>query len=81
MENAMRVNIFQGTGGLYGFTPQANGANLPAENGPWRSFKSVEMFPDHPAHRIGVDETEVLAAIERQGYYITDARIDVSEIE
>jgi hypothetical protein len=39
------------------------------------------MFPDHPAHRIGVDETEVLTAIERQGYYIADARIDVSEIE
>jgi hypothetical protein len=67
----MRVHIFKGHGvDLYGFTPQAGGGNLPADKGPWARFKSVEMFEDHPGPRIGVDEADVLAAIERQGFYL-----------
>jgi hypothetical protein len=75
----MRVHIFQGEDGLYDFTPQDDGRNLPAEYSPWRPFKSVEMFPDRAAKRIGANEAEVLAAIKRQGYCISDVRIEIAE--
>jgi hypothetical protein len=75
----MRVHIFQGGDGLYGFTPQGDGGNLPAEYSPWRPLKSVKVIPDRTARRIGVSETEVLAAIQRQDYCITDVRIEIKE--
>jgi hypothetical protein len=77
----MRVHIFQGGDELYGFTPQDNGGNLPAEYSPWRPLKSVEMDPDRSAHRIRLNETEVLAAIKRQGYCITDVTIEINGSE
>jgi hypothetical protein len=80
-DDAMRVHIFQGGDELYGFTPQDNGGNLPAEYSPWRPLKSVEMDPDRSAHRIRLNETEVLAAIKRQGYCITDVTIEINGSE
>ena len=68
----MRVHMFQGEDGLYGFTPQDDGGNLPAEYSPWRPLKSVEMVAERTAPRMGVHEAEILAAIKRQGYCITD---------
>ena len=59
----MRVHTFQGEDGLYGFTPQDDGGNLPGEYSPWRPLKSVEMVPDRTAPRIGVQEAEILAAV------------------
>ena len=73
-EISTQIHIFQGGDGSYGFTPRAGGDNLPAENGLWRLFKSIMIYPDHPAPRIGVNEDDVLAAIGRQGYYILDAQ-------
>ena len=75
----MHVHIFQGGDGLYGFTPRDDGGNLPGEYSPWRPLKSVKMVPDRTAPRIGANETEVLAAIKRQGYCITDVRIEFKE--
>jgi hypothetical protein len=75
----MRVHMFQGEDGLYGFTPRDDGSNLPAEYSPWRPLKSVKVIPDCTAPRIGANETEVLAAIKRQGYCITDVRIEIKE--
>jgi len=42
-------------------------------------MKSVEMVPDHPASRIGVDEHQVLIAIDATGYYLTNADIHFEE--
>lgn len=77
----MRVYIFEGEGNLYAFTRDETGGNLPADRSPWTLFKSVEMFENHPAKRIGVDEREVLAGIEGQGFYLTTARVVVEEDE
>ena len=76
----MRLLIFEAADGLYGFTPQADGGNLPAEYKPWTALKSVEMFPNRTTHRIGAKEAEVLAAIKRQGYCITDIRFEIGGI-
>jgi hypothetical protein len=51
-----------------------SGNNLPADSGPWTPFKSVEMFKGYPVPRIGVEESEVLAAIKSQGFYLTTDR-------
>jgi hypothetical protein len=74
----MHVYIFQGGDGLYGFTPQDDGGNLPAEYSPWMPLKSVKIVSDRTAPRIGVSEIEVLTAIKRQGYCITDVRIEIN---
>ena len=61
----MRVHVLQGRAGLYGFTPEPS--NLPADKGPWRQFKSLEIYEEHPAQRIGVNEADVLAGIKSHG--------------
>jgi hypothetical protein len=73
----MRVYVLQGRTGLYGFTPKPS--NLPADKGPWRPFKSLEIYEDHRALRIGVNEADVLAGIKSQGYYLTDLTAQVPE--
>jgi hypothetical protein len=77
----MRVHILKGNGrGLYGFTPDPSGANLPADKGPWQAFKSIEIFEEHPVPRIGVYEADVLAGIKRDGYYLMDEQAIESEL-
>jgi hypothetical protein len=77
----MRVHILKGNGrGLYGFTPDPSGTNLPAGKGPWQAFKSIEIFEEHPVPRIGVYEADVLAGIKRDGYYLMDEQAIESEL-
>jgi hypothetical protein len=75
----MRVHVLQGRAGLYGFTPEPS--NLPADKGPWRQFKSLEIYEEHPAQRIGVNEADVLAGIKSHGYYLKDLTAQVPENE
>jgi hypothetical protein len=74
----MEVYVFQGTSGWWGFTPQSSGSNLPAESGPWTpDYPTVLLvLRDYPVQRRGVGEAEIIAGIEKQGYYLTnDAEI------
>ena len=77
----MLVHIFKASGNWYGFTREESGTNLPGDKGPWVWMKSVEMIPDHPASGIGVDEYQVLIAINATGYYLTNAAIHFEEKE
>jgi hypothetical protein len=52
------------------------GANLPADRGAWSAFKAIEIFEDHPAPRIGVNEADILMGIQNQGFYLTDRWTD-----
>jgi hypothetical protein len=65
-----------------GLTPDRTGANLPAntcQGGSWVYWKSIEVNPDDPG-RIGAPAGyEILAAIERDGYYINDMTITFTE--
>jgi hypothetical protein len=64
---------------LHGFTPEESGSNLPADKGPWEpylSLSSIEVFKEYPALRKGVDEAKMLAAIESQGFYLTNITIE-----
>ena len=76
----MRVHVFSGSGGVYGFTPEAFGNNLPQDQGPWRPFKAVMMYREYPANRIGVAETDGLDVIQRDGYYVTAEKIVWPEV-
>jgi len=68
----MRVHIFKAQGNLCGFTRDPSGANLPANWGAWSAFKAIEIFEDHPAPRIGVNEADILMGIQNLGFYLTD---------
>lgn len=65
-----------------GLTPDRTGANLPANacpGGNWVYWKSIEVNPGAPG-RIGEPTgDELLAAIEREGYYINDMLITFTE--
>jgi hypothetical protein len=72
----MRVHIFKAQGNQYGFSCDPLGANLPADRGAWSAFKAIEIFEDHPAPRIGVNEADILMGIQNQGFYLTDRWTD-----
>jgi hypothetical protein len=65
-----------------GLTPDKTGANLPKEacpGGNWVYWQTIEVNPGDPA-RIGAPTgNEILAAIERDGYYINDVTIKFEE--
>ena len=65
-----------------GLTPDKTGANLPAtmcQGGNWTHWKTIDVNSGDPA-RIGVATgDEILTAIERDGYYINDAKITFEE--
>ena len=76
----MRVYIFKGRDDhLYGFTPEQSGNNLPADKGPWRLFKPIEIEEDHPAPRIGVNEADILAGIKKDQYYLKNLMEELFE--
>jgi hypothetical protein len=67
----MQVYVFKSDSDLYGFTAESSGGNLPADKGPWTLFQERAMFKDSPLPRIGVNEADVVAAIDSQGFYLT----------
>ena len=76
----MKVYVFNSAKNLkvYGFTPDATGANLPAEQGPWKAFKSLDMNSGETP-RSGVNSDAVLIGIHDRGYYLTAAEIKFEE--
>ncbi len=74
----MQVYVFNGKATIYGFTADATGANLPASHGPWTPRNAVEMNRGETP-RIAVDTDEALNNIEKHGFHLQGARIDVTE--
>jgi hypothetical protein len=74
----VQVNIFRGTGRVFGFTADVDGKNLPAQYGPWAAFKSLKMYPDEPQG--GVDVNACLADIEAHGFHLTDAHRRITHL-
>ena len=74
----MEIHLFRGPGRVFGFTPDAAGAKLPAQFGPWSHFKSVELIRDG-APTPGVNTAECLDDIEAHGFHITDAHVRITE--
>lgn len=72
----MLVHTFRGPGRIFGFTAQADGANLPAAYAPWTAFKTIEIHPDEP--HAGVDPNACLADIEAHGFHLTDAHARIA---
>lgn len=63
----MRVHMFWGRG-HQGYALSATGRELPAEFGPWRFFKIVNMTE-------GADRPDrVLSSVREHGYYIQQSR-------
>lgn len=73
----MLLYLFRGPGRVFGFTPDANGANLPAKFAPWVPFKSVELSRDHATP--GVDSAVCLDDIAQHGFHLTDAHVRITD--
>ena len=73
----MQVHTFRGSGRVFGFTADATGSNLPAQLGPWNSFKAIELTRGEPTP--GVNAQECLDDIEKYGFHITDAHVRITE--
>ena len=71
----MEVNIFRGTGRVFGFTTDSAGENLPKQYGPWTALKTLEMTRGEA--RPGVEVDECLDDIEAAGYHLTDAHVRI----
>ncbi|MEO6190003.1 MAG: hypothetical protein ABIO44_06220 [Saprospiraceae bacterium] len=66
-----------------GLTPDNTGNNLPATEcqGTWTYLKTIDNNPGEIG-RIGASPyDEILAAIARDGYYINDSTIQITERE
>ena len=72
----MQVHVFKGVGRVFAMTADADGANLPAQYGPWTAFKTIAMHPDEPQG--GVDVNACLADIEAYGLHLTDAHVRIT---
>jgi hypothetical protein len=44
----MLVYVFEGPMGVYGFTEDPLGDNLPEADGPWKPFKQMDMNSGEP---------------------------------
>lgn len=77
----MKIYTFvsQKDGKLVGFTMDRNGANLPREFGPWPSQSSAEqdVFPGD-GQRIGPHTDELLAGLQKRGFYLYEPSIVVA---
>lgn len=59
----MRVRMFLGRG-WQGFALSDDGRELPAEHGPWRYFKILNLHPSEMHAKLAIQN------IEEQGYHI-----------
>jgi len=73
----MQVHLFRGPGRVFGMTPDAAGANLPAKYSPWAAFKTVEMIRGEPMPGVNVDDC--LDDIAAYGFHLTDAHVRITE--
>jgi hypothetical protein len=72
----MRVNVFKGRGNWYAFAASNDGLALPPENGPWVSWKILDMNRGE-APRLGISTDEVLEAIQDRKAYLIDMKTEV----
>jgi hypothetical protein len=80
----VRIYIFGGRNGRYGFTPEQDGSNLPNDLGPWQPYQrliSIEVFREYPTNRKFVEERDIIISVDAQGYYITVPVCQISDHE
>ena len=65
---------------IYGFTPDAKGTNLPAALAPWNKHGQHDVKIGEPP-RIGVRTEDILAGIERDGFYLAGVSIRVTMVD
>ncbi|MFC0305180.1 hypothetical protein ACFSTI_20740 [Rhizorhabdus histidinilytica] len=73
----MQIYIFAGKGGIYGFTPDETGANLPKDYGVWTHHSTIGMQRGESS-RIVVNTDECLNNIATQGYHLQSAKIETN---
>lgn len=76
-EKPMTVHLYRGPGRVFGFTPDAEGDNLPERFAPWTFFKTTDMQRNQS--QPGVEVNTCLDDIERYGFHITDAHTRITD--
>ena len=68
------------TSSIFGLTQDQSGNNLPLENcNNWKYRETIQIGPDDPSLFSGIQPAEILAAIDQQGYYLTEIKIIFQE--
>ena len=67
----------------HGLTPDITGSNLPKDkcSGEWIYWKAIEVNRNDPGRLGAVPANEILEGIERDGYFINDSTISITETE
>lgn len=76
----MKVYVFRGAQGVFGFTQQQNGSNLPSDYAPWEKKSEIEMTAGEVG-RIGVDSKQALADIAEHGFHLTKPKITITRLQ
>lgn len=71
----MQVEVYVGDSGCFAVVPQGGSAKLPVAEGPWGKLKDLDLAQDGEA-RAGLDVGQCLEDIERQGYHISEVRLE-----
>ena len=65
----MKVHVFKGPKGVFGYTEDETGTNLPSEHGPWQAEKSFDATRDDRAGA-GDATAMALADIQAKGFHL-----------
>jgi len=71
------IHLFRGPGRIFAASTLEDGSNLPANFGPWSSFKSLELEPG--TSQPGIDVDECLADVRAHGFHLTDAHVRITD--
>jgi hypothetical protein len=76
----MTVFVFRSGSNRYGYTLDESGANLPKiPSAPWRKHSTLNL--DGSSRKVGIEAEDVLSAIGRYGYSITEKLIKVTPLK
>jgi hypothetical protein len=68
----MELHKFWGRNRRAALSSEFSGNNLPEASGPWLYERSIDMPEHDPAPTAGSATDEIIAAVERDGYYLLD---------
>lgn len=80
MNRAASIYIFRQGIRRYGYTLDKSGANLTSNfpSAPWEAMSAITSEPGE-APRAGPSMTDVQAGIARDGYYVVDGAVTVTQ--
>jgi hypothetical protein len=68
----MKLHVFTGRGNFVSVSEDEKGTNLPADNGPWKYWKRIDVDRKERSGRISASAAEILDAIQANGFFLNN---------